>query len=75
MLSRLEENAAHRRAGVLARAGTQIKSQPISQRSDEAQCREEVSGELVVAGGDASEVLEATEAALDHVAAFVDFLS
>ena len=43
-------------------------------RSDEAKCREEVSGELVVTRADAAEVFEATEAALDNVAAVVDHL-
>ena len=48
-----------------------IKSKPIGQSSDEAKRREEVSGELVITRGDAAEVLEATEAALDDVATFV----
>ena len=53
-----------------ARVRTQ-SSQPVRQGGDEAEGGEEVSSELVIAGGDAAEVLEATEAAFDDIAAFV----
>src|SRR5208282_4539558 len=49
-------------------------SQPVGQGSDEADGREEVSGELVIACGDASEVFEAAEAALDDIATFIGLL-
>src|SRR6266581_4142233 len=49
-----------------ARVWTQLK--PVGERSDEAERGEEISGEFVVARGDASEVLEAAEASLDHIA-------
>ena len=44
------------------------------QRCAEAQGREEISGEFVVACAEAPEVLESAEAALDDVAAFVSLL-
>jgi hypothetical protein len=51
-----------------------IGSKPIGQHRDETQGGEEISREFVVARGDASPVLETTEAALDDVASFVGFL-
>jgi hypothetical protein len=44
---------------------------PIDERGNEAQSGEEVSGELVVSGGDGAEVLDAAVGALDDVARFV----
>ncbi len=44
---------------------------PIAEGDDEAEAGEEVAGELVVAGGDTAEVLQAAEGALDDVAGLV----
>ena len=44
---------------------------PIEQGGDEAQAGEDVAGELVVAGGDGTEILDAAVGALDHVTPFV----
>jgi hypothetical protein len=46
---------------------------PIDQSGDEVQAGEEVSGELVVSGGDGSEILDAAIGAFDDVAPFVAF--
>ena len=44
---------------------------PITDGNDDAEAGKEVAGELVVAGGDATEVLHAAEGALDDVAGLV----
>ena len=49
-------------------------SEPIGQGSDEAKGGEEISGEFVVACGDASEVLKPAEATFHDVAAFICLL-
>ena len=50
-----------------------IESKPVGQHSDEAQGREVIPRKLIVSGGNATPILETTEAALDDVATLVGF--
>jgi hypothetical protein len=49
-------------------------SKPVGNDRNEAEGRKEVSGELVIARGDAAEILEPSEAALDDIAVLVGAL-
>jgi hypothetical protein len=51
-----------------------IRSHPVGNGSEQAYAGEYVSGEFVVARGDAPEILEPSDAALDDIAALVGFL-
>jgi len=72
MAALLHRSLDRRRAVAMPRVRTQLD--PPSYESSDVSCGEEVSGELVVPGCDAPEVLEPAEHALDEVALFVEAL-